>query len=96
VAQETTMTVCGCGTIMAVKQNGVLVEEFTMDGRPYRLWSGDEYSCPNCLRFAVANIPRLYICDAYHPEYPGLVAEAKHKALWRKATTPIPIDMATT
>lgn len=43
-----------CKTWMNPNKTGRTVLETDDDGKPYKLWSGDEYKCPRCKFCAVA------------------------------------------
>jgi hypothetical protein len=37
-----------CELEMRMERSGVVVEEHTDDGRPYKIWSADLWRCPGC------------------------------------------------
>lgn len=60
---------CGCGRFMAVKKNGVTVEELLEDGGPYKLWDADLYECPECGIEVFTGFAKQPLAEHYQPTY---------------------------
>lgn len=55
---------CKCGTVMTCSKTGrgVLIEA---NGRPYQVWSGDEFACGECGATAVVQFAREPVSEHY-------------------------------
>ena len=61
---------CRCGRFMRPEKNGVTVEERLEDGRPYKLWDADLWSCPECGNEVIAGFGAQPIVEHYQqPDY---------------------------
>ena len=57
-----------CKTELRIKTSGVVVIEHVHMG-PYKIWSADEWHCPNCGATIVAGFGNLPIGEHFQPDF---------------------------
>ncbi len=58
-----------CRREMRVEKNDQRVIEHTEDHKPYKIWSGDTWECPECHIRVVVNYGSTPVSEHFKPEF---------------------------
>jgi hypothetical protein len=79
--------VCGCGRLLDCARVGVVVEEVDEAQNPYKLWSCDQWTCPECGTTIYSHqLGQRPLSEHWHLSYAEQAARAVLQARCREET----------